>query len=207
LRVDNRRKTRIVLPPLESRLNTRAKAIAAGHLYYFPQEPCKRGHISARAVSNYQCIECRREDGRNLPPEVNAKRQQGYRERHPDRAKASQRASYEKNADYYRNSAIAWRLENPDLARQIDRNKKARRKGAEGRHTADQIADLAVKQRFKCIGCSGSIKNEYHVDHIVPLVAGGSNDISNIQLLCPTCNLRKHAKMPLEWARELGRLL
>jgi len=35
-----------------------------------------------------------------------------------------------------------------------------------------------------------------HVDHIVPLAQGGTNDITNFQALCPKCNLSKGAKMP-----------
>jgi hypothetical protein len=36
-----------------------------------------------------------------------------------------------------------------------------------------------------------SISNERHFDHIVPLALGGINDITNIQLLCDECNLKK----------------
>ena len=55
--------------------------------------------------------------------------------------------------------------------------------------------------------CTVSIADGYHVDHIQPLALGGSNDKANLQLLCPTCNLRKSAKHPVDFMRETGRLL
>ena len=36
-----------------------------------------------------------------------------------------------------------------------------------------------------------NISNREHYDHIVPLAKGGLNDVSNIQLLCQDCNLKK----------------
>ncbi|WP_329767411.1 HNH endonuclease [Bacillus nitratireducens] len=33
-----------------------------------------------------------------------------------------------------------------------------------------------------------------HIDHIVPLQLFGSNDASNFQLLCETCNTSKGAR-------------
>lgn len=36
-----------------------------------------------------------------------------------------------------------------------------------------------------------NISNIEHFDHIVPLAQGGLNDVSNIQLLCQDCNLKK----------------
>lgn len=33
-----------------------------------------------------------------------------------------------------------------------------------------------------------------HSDHIVPLESGGLNDISNMQLMCKDCNLKKGHK-------------
>lgn len=36
-----------------------------------------------------------------------------------------------------------------------------------------------------------NISNREHFDHIVPLAKGGLNDVSNIQLLCQDCNLKK----------------
>ncbi|MFF5084562.1 HNH endonuclease [Actinoplanes sp. NPDC000266] len=34
-----------------------------------------------------------------------------------------------------------------------------------------------------------------HFDHVVPLAAGGLNDLSNLQLLCESCNLRKSSQL------------
>ena len=53
---------------------------------------------------------------------------------------------------------------------------------------------LAVleKHGFKCLMCGASAKERtIYPDHIVPLSAGGSNDISNIQPLCIGCNSMK----------------
>jgi hypothetical protein len=36
-----------------------------------------------------------------------------------------------------------------------------------------------------------SIHSDKHYDHIVPLANGGINDVTNLQLLCEGCNLRK----------------
>ena len=99
------------------------------------------------------------------------------------------------------------RAAHPELVRESERNKRARRRGAEGSHTAKEIKALLALQRFRCANCKVSIKSVWHADHITPLAKGGSNWIRNIQLLCPLCNLRKHAKDPIDWAHENGRLL
>jgi len=87
----------------------------------------------------------------------------------------------------------------------------ARRRGlkmkAVGSFTADEIKALYKKQRGLCATCRHSLKSGYHRDHIVALVNGGDNTIYNIQLLCPPCNHKKHAKDPFDWANENGLLL
>lgn len=100
-----------------------------------------------------------------------------------------------------------WAAANPEQVIAKNRLREARKKGAEGRHTGAEVKALLVRQKSKCASCATSLKTGYHADHIVPLSKGGSNWISNIQLLCPTCNHRKWAKDPLRWAREIGRLL
>lgn len=100
-----------------------------------------------------------------------------------------------------------WSKANPDSRRASFYNRLAIKKRVGGKHTAADIKRLFTLQRGKCACCHISIKGGYHVDHINPLALGGSNDKINLQLLCPTCNLKKGAKPPERWAAENGRLL
>ena len=122
--------------------------------------------------------------------------------------------------------ALAWRLANPERLRAYDkayrkkhpekfriknRIKEARRRarlaGVGGNHTSAQINQMLIAQKFKCANCHISIRKRYHEDHVLPIALGGSNDIGNIQLLCPPCNQSNRSKHPIAWAQENGRLI
>lgn len=82
------------------------------------------------------------------------------------------------------------------------------RRCAEGHYEKKDIEKLESNQKGKCVNCHVKLnRTGYHVDHIFPIFLGGSNWPSNLQLLCPSCNCKKNAKHPLEWAKENGRLL
>lgn len=85
-------------------------------------------------------------------------------------------------------------------------NRRARERLAIGSYSLADIQLLIVRQRGVCAGCPSVLGVNFHRDHIIPLLLGGSNDIYNIQLLCPPCNLSKGARHPLEWAKQHGRL-
>jgi 5-methylcytosine-specific restriction endonuclease McrA len=93
---------------------------------------------------------------------------------------------------------------NPEKAQAHNRNTRARRRRAPGRHTAADVRHLFEVQRGACAGCDAVLvkggKGRYHVDHVMPLALGGSNWPENLQLLCPPCNHTKHAKHPDDWA-------
>lgn len=48
---------------------------------------------------------------------------------------------------------------------------------------------ILERYQYRCVFC-GDYRN-LHIDHVVPLSKGGTNDESNLQVLCRTCNLKK----------------
>lgn len=81
------------------------------------------------------------------------------------------------------------------------------RKNAFGSYPKDYPDKLYILQRKRCANCTKLLNGKFHVDHIYPIAKGGTNYSENLQLLCASCNFRKHAKDPFVWANENGRLL
>jgi 5-methylcytosine-specific restriction endonuclease McrA len=105
-----------------------------------------------------------------------------------------------------------WRKDlqaNPDRYRIKNRNRLARKRAALGKHTAEDIAAILKAQNHRCAYCRTKLRKgrSTHIDHIIPLARGGSNDRKNLQALCSTCNTTKSAKDPIEFAQELGLLV
>lgn len=207
----------------------RYEAKVSGLSLYFTGRACVRGHVAARRVSNGLCVECervlhrkpeyvakvqswadanrakRRESSigwyrRNRESLLAAERQ--ARASDPDRRekerlmRAKHRAKF---AVYFRE----WASRNRDAVRSHARNNKAKRRAAEGRHGAEDIAELLVLQEWRCAYCYRSVEDgAYQVDHIVPLARGGTNWPSNLCIACSTCNVRKQARSADEF-REI----
>lgn len=53
-----------------------------------------------------------------------------------------------------------------------------------------KIKIMYDNQEGKCAYCQKELFHKYHIEHIIPLSAGGTNRNSNICLSCPTCNLK-----------------
>lgn len=142
-------------------------------------------------------------------PEKKRARENSYYQRHRLEIRARQNSRYDPEKEHERKQKYA--AENPDRYREVTtnaaRNRRARIVSAEGSHTPEDIRWLENTQKMRCACCSTKLSQGYHIDHIVPLARGGSNDRRNLQLLCPPCNLSKSHKDPIEWAQSKGRLL
>jgi 5-methylcytosine-specific restriction endonuclease McrA len=90
--------------------------------------------------------------------------------------------------------------------RSNNHKRRARKKSSGGSYTPDQLIDQKKRQKNRCYWCGDKLGKEWHADHVFPLSRGGTNDISNIVIACPNCNLSKGAKLPHEWSQS-GRLI
>jgi 5-methylcytosine-specific restriction endonuclease McrA len=120
---------------------------------------------------------------------------------------AAQQVRYALKSEEIKANRRAYCKANPERVRAVDQRMRARRIAAAGTHTAEDIQELMRLQRGKCAVCRSGIQGKYHVDHVYPLSKDGTNDRYNIQLLCGTCNHKKHAKDPIQFMQERGFLL
>lgn len=54
-------------------------------------------------------------------------------------------------------------------------------------------ARIIARDRFRCVKCRTDV--DLTIDHIVPVVAGGTDDEANLQTLCRSCNSSKGARV------------
>lgn len=62
-----------------------------------------------------------------------------------------------------------------------------------GSHTKAEWQALKSYYMDQCL-CCGDVPDVLECDHVVPLAKGGSDDISNCQPLCRSCNATKNAR-------------
>lgn len=97
------------------------------------------------------------------------------------------------------------RSNTPEYKRHIAKMRRVRILGAEGSHTHDEWIAVCVRQYWRCAGCREDIPREMVTkDHVVPLKAGGTDYIENIQMLCRPCNSSKGAKLDSAWRHAAG---
>jgi 5-methylcytosine-specific restriction endonuclease McrA len=148
------------------------------------------------------------EKGRaNLPHRVEARRK--YHEEHKEEISeykkrwateneeslsASKRKHYERNRDEIIARSKKWAENNPEKVSQAKANNSRKRRAAKhaslGRFSAEEFEALCESYQNICLAC-GDTEAVLEADHVVPLTKGGSDDISNIQPLCGSCNRKK----------------
>lgn len=100
-----------------------------------------------------------------------------------------------------------------ERGKMLERANQARRRACKlavgGSYTTEDIrlqirSQTDKKGKLRCWWCGKVIKGKYHIDHRIPLIHGGSNDVRNLCIAHPVCNHSKGSKLPHEWN---GRLL
>lgn len=101
-----------------------------------------------------------------------------YREEHPEADKATHRK---------------WKSANKDMVNAATHRRRNKVAENGGHWTAEQWQALKADFDYHCLLCwRQEPEITLTVDHVVPVSLGGSNDISNLQPLCKSCNSLKH---------------
>ena len=58
---------------------------------------------------------------------------------------------------------------------------------------------LAWSQDYECKICQNLLPPEWQIDHIVPLFLGGSNETTNLQVLCANCHAKKTCEERMQY--------
>lgn len=132
----------------------------------------------------------------------------------PEKVKAYARRNFERHREAFKRRSNEWMKAHPEKAQEIYRKQQAKpetklrhrlrqaarvrqlKKTDDGTITAEAITRMIAQQKGLCNICKKDISGKYEVDHIFPVVKGGRHTISNIQLLCRPCNIKKGSKLP-----------
>lgn len=127
-----------------------------------------------------------------------------WAEKNKERKKETARRWYIANAEDQRRRSREWAAANPDKVKKNAAKKtaedhkaarhrrKARKLNAVGKWSA---ADLRIVKSIlgdMCLKCGSA--ERISVDHVIPLAMGGSNQPTNLQPLCTSCNSRKGSR-------------
>lgn len=77
--------------------------------------------------------------------------------------------------------------------REANRINHLRRRAAGKPPNKYEIGRLLCYQDARCAYCKQLLSGAYHIDHKTPVSRGGTNDIDNLHITCPRCNMRKGA--------------
>lgn len=110
-----------------------------------------------------------------------------------DKHRMSSRRYYENHKEKVIATNKRYNEENPESRRTAKFNRRAREESADGKISKREWVELCDKYGNRCL-CCGRNDVKLTLDHVVPLVKGGSNTIENAQPLCQSCNSKKHTK-------------
>ena len=193
-----------------------------GDGYYYTCKKCHNASRRAHLAQIRDDFNARRREyyRRNCARMIAAVR--AYREANPEKVKDTQRTYYERNREhrkqaqrvrnarqratqgqrvrayhraYYRELKLFEHTKLRRWQRKHELLRRSRKNQAEGSHTEAEWEALKDNYNYTCLRCS---KCEPEItltrDHIIPLSQGGSDWITNLQPLCPTCNSIKNDK-------------
>ncbi len=168
-----------------------------GLRWYFNGQPCGRGHIAKRSVSNRYCRACENEKKarkRQRDPEYVRAKDRASHTKHREKRRAYDCARYQENPQRRERQfeqARQWAKANPGRRNEIIAARRAHIKRATPLWLTaeDKRAIIAIYRQSRSYG-----PGVMHVDHIIPLrgkLICGLHVPGNLQIVPRLVNVRK----------------
>lgn len=187
------------------RSKARSAALANGDARYVSNTECPKGHVGERYAKHGACCQCAYDSVRT--DEKRAYDRARYQKK-KEEIKHRARERHKENPWYARENAKKWAKKNKEKVNAIKKNYKAKRRSQERSGVSGkELNEWVLSQKKTCYWCGIKCANGFHIDHYEPLAKGGFHELDNLVIACETCNVRKSAKDPYEFAQEVGRLL
>lgn len=119
-------------------------------------------------------------------------------ERHREAYLARAKKRRETKPEITRAEVIAWHRAHPERVKELKRKSQAKRRARLMKLPYEDVDPTVVFARDEgvCGICGEPVApDDWHLDHIVPLAAGGSHTHENTQVSHPRCNISKGARL------------
>jgi len=214
----------------EKKIITREEAKLLGLQFFYIGKICKNGHMSDFFVSSGGCVMCQRESYRkNIDHILKLKKE--YREKNADIIKIKKREHRLKNIDSYSEKDKKYKIKNHEKIIERSRLYQERKTKSDNLYKFKRNIRALIRNSFnnkslskdtktcQILGCSfeefkthierqfhkgmsWENRNEWHIDHIVPVSSAKTeeeiillNHFTNLRPLWAKDNLKKGAKM------------
>jgi HNH endonuclease len=138
-----------------------------------------------------------------------------YLEKHPGQRNKYDQKYRDNNRDKTRAATLKWNKENPERMNAAARKRRAvKLQNGWEPYTEAQVLDLYGVDCYLChnpinlqaprrIGKENGWELGLHIDHVVPIIAGGADTLENVRPTHAICNMKKGDKMPEDFEIEI----
>lgn len=154
---------------------------------------CSRIQRRARRVRNPERVKALDRASRERHSKRRSVRAKEWIQEHAGHVQQRGRMYRQQRRDHYRQLKRRWYRAHPEYEVRRSHIRRQRVASAQTHYTIAEWRKLRKGFGNACLRCGAM--EDLTIDHVVPLVLGGSNHISNLQLLCRTCNSWKNARI------------
>ena len=135
-----------------------------------------------------------------------AQQKRDWRKNNPDKVKKHKHDSNKRHPESRQRRLNKYIIRHPETSRLRGRVAAMKRRVKTDMTKRSDLLQMYEDQNGRCAYCGisiyWSIKGDIHVDHIKPVVKGGSNNLENLCLTCADCNYSKSDNDLEEWLQK-----